>query len=92
MTDLIQEIEKAIASEALKHKEVTKNNFEQLIAYYKFIAGASFILPLLKKLLIQRDDAIWNRYKLNPDYEKVFFADELATIMDGELLKLLGDK
>lgn len=43
----------------------------------------------LEKCKEQRDDAIWNRFKLRPQYEKVFFADELGLAMDAELDKIL---
>lgn len=54
----------------------------EIKALLEIVKAYKSALSLCKE---QRDDAIWNRFKLKPQYEKVFFANELAEIMDKEL-------
>lgn len=93
MTDLIQEIEKAIINRAANH---TKENIYDEYSAANFEEGAlfatNFILPLLKRVLSQRDDYILMR-KRHIYTSKQFAADEQKIESDElnkELLKLLG--
>lgn len=54
-----------------------------------FKQGCEFLMPVLIKVVEQRDDAIWNKFRSKEEYAKVFFANDLADIMDQELLQLL---
>lgn len=92
MTDLIQEIEKAIEKSSKTSElfymyvdgklsssklRLQSTDREQAI----FIAGAQFILPLLKKAIEQRDANMhWC-----PGYN-------MSEVCDKELLKLLGSE
>lgn len=55
-----------------------------------FKQGCEFLMPVLMKAVEHRDDAIWNRFRSKEEYAKVFFATDLADIMDKELLQLLN--
>lgn len=54
-----------------------------------FTEREKVLMSVIEKAKLQRDDAIWNRFRTNPNYEKVFFSDELANIMDQELSKIM---
>lgn len=89
MTDLIQEIEKAIIDRAANH---TKANIYDEYSSANFEEGALFtlikILPLLKKCMIQRNEWTEAWYDFN-QLEKIKNKIEEE---NQDLLKLLGSE
>lgn len=94
MTDFKKQLQELI--ERAAEKSVDRNMLELRDAdarVRQFKQGCEFLMPLLMKAVEQRDDAIWNRFRSKEEYSKVFFATDLADIMDKELLNILkGDK
>lgn len=76
MSDIIAEVEKAIEKAAIENSKMLKPQDNPLKMNQRdFIAGAQFILPLLKKAIEQRN----------------IYIDLAETVIDKELLKLLGE-
>lgn len=99
MTDLIQEIEKAIEKAADTYHDENYTGIGKFVwsktePVKDFKSGASFILPLLKKAILCRDEYL-NLYK-----RKVYISKETADKSQAEeseelnleLLKLLGSE
>lgn len=92
---LREELEKE--REELSDKEAKRwtNPNYVVFAYDSFKSGyeaaTARLLSVVEKCIEQRDDAIWNRFRSKPEYAKVFFSNELADIMDKELITTLAD-
>lgn len=83
MTDLINEIEKAIEKAKIEHgnRALRMAPWTDLTDADSFNAGAQFILPLLKKAIEQRDYALM--FAIDD-------SEEQRQINEAEMLKLLG--
>lgn len=83
---LEKQIQKAVEDAAER-----KHEFDSKTTRYSsesaFIAGANYLLPLIEKLIEQRDDNIRYREDLRRPSEKI----AVIKMYNEELLKLLGE-
>lgn len=92
MTESFKQQLQELVDQAAEKFDERNNQETDYYCPYSFKQGCELLIPVLMKAVEQRDDAIWNKFRSREQYAKVFFATDLADIMDKELLQLLkGD-